>query len=521
MFARPFVCLFILLNLCVLTVSQNYYFVEFTNKAKTEFSLSSPQKYLSQKAIQRRINQHINIDSLDLPVSHTYLQSLKNLQADVIYTSKWFNGATILLLDTMVITPIKNLPFVKNVRCLKRPFSNQPLSVNQGYNQYNRLLFTNYHQNQMIGVDMLHQEGFRGAGKTIAVFDAGFLMVNSISAFDSMQEQVLDTYNFVDMEKDVYKHHQHGTLVLSTIAGNIYNQYIGTAPDASFLLYITEDNTSETMLEMTNWAVAAERADSAGADIITSSLGYYYFDDENTLSYSDLDGRSTIISQAATIAARKGILVCNSAGNEGNKYWKYIIAPADADSIISVGSVDYYRQYSIFSSQGPTYDGRIKPTLVAQGTNAVVINPAGHILESNGTSYSCPIIAGAAASLWSALPNLTNMELIQNIVQSGSQYRYPDNYIGYGIPNFWRTYKNYISKINDDNFSVAFNGNLLEVKSCVSINYKLFIYDISGIMLFSTDAFGNSNFHCLSIGKGTYIIHIYSLLGDFCKKIIK
>jgi subtilisin family serine protease len=521
MFARLFVCLFILLNCCTLTFSQNYYFVKFKNKAGTEFSLSNPQEYLSQKAIQRRINQHVNIDSLDLPVSQKYLQTLKNLQADVIYTSKWLNGATVLLSDTVIVAAIENLPFVKNVKCLKRVLINQLLPVNQSYNPYDSVLLANYRQNQMIGVNMLHRAGFRGAGKTIAVLDAGFLGADSIKAFDSIQGRIFDTYNFVDMEKNVYKHHQHGTLVLSTIAGNIHNQYLGTAPDASFLLYLTEDDKSETMLEMANWIIAAERADSAGADVITSSLGYYRFDGGDTLSYSDLDGHSTMISQAATIAARKGILVCNSAGNEGNKTWKHIIAPADADSIISVGSVDYYRQYSTFSSQGPTYDGRIKPTLAAQGANAVVINPANHIFESSGTSYSCPIIAGAATSLWSALPNLTNMELIQNIIQSASQYRNPDNYIGYGIPNVWNAYKNYVAKIDDNNFSVEFNGNLLDVKSCVSVNYQLFLYDISGIMLFSTQAYGNSNFYCSNIGKGIYIVQIYSRLGNFCKKIVK
>ncbi|OGX85145.1 hypothetical protein BEN47_02085 [Hymenobacter lapidarius] len=285
----------------------------------------------------------------------------------------------------------------------------------------------------------MHDAGFRGEGMQIAVFDAGFPGVDKISALQPLfqDKRLAGTRNFVDGGTSVYIRNGHGTNCLSTMAGNQPGFYIGSAPKATFHLCITEDTNSEHPIEEANWLAAAEYADSVGVDIISSSLGYTTFDrPSKSYTYADMNGRTAISTRAATMAARVGILVVNAAGNEGDDPWRYISAPADADSIISVGAVDSLGNRANFSSFGPTVDGRIKPTLSAMGQAAAVLSPNGSAFRGNGTSYACPVLAGMAAGFWQANPTLTAQQVIAALRATASQSAAPNNNLGYGIPNF-------------------------------------------------------------------------------------
>jgi subtilisin family serine protease len=332
-----------------------------------------------------------------------------------------------------------------------------------------------------------------------------------MSAFDNIRERIIDTYNFVDMNENVYQHNNHGTFVLSAIGAEIPNQICGTAPDASFALYISEEDGRETRREPDNYIAAIERADSIGADIITASLGYFDFDDGNNTLHSDLDGKTARNSRAATIAARKGIVVVNSAGNEALHDWHYIITPADADSILTVGSVTNEGLYSSFSSTGNTADGRIKPDICAQGTAAFLVNTNNEVFQGSGTSFSAPIAAGMVASLWSALPHLTNFQIMDEIRKSASQYEHPDSLLGYGIPNVWTIYQKLWTKIdvileNQTYFAKITDNNFLEISVSNSHSYKFSLFDILGRKIFENQAQGNSQFNIPSLSKGVYIL---------------
>ncbi|MDR1543776.1 MAG: S8 family peptidase [Prevotellaceae bacterium] len=507
--------------------SQNSYYVQFKDKNGTEFSLLQPQDFLSERALQRRENQGIALDSTDLPVSQTYLSALVANQAKILYQIKWLNGAEILL-NPAKVADIQALPFVKFVEKTKENVQNPLPTKNVARKDVVRNatidLPENFVQNSMLGVDLLHNAGFRGAGKLIAVLDAGFPQVNAMSAFDTIQSRIVDTYNFVDMNANVYQHNSHGTLVLSTIGAYVENQIYGAAPEASFALYISEEDGSETRREPDNWIAAAERADSIGADIITSSLGYFNFDDGNNLTYNDLDGKTARISRAATIAARKGIVVVNSAGNEAKRTWHYIIAPADADSILAVGSVTGGRQHSSFSSFGYSADGRVKPDVCAQGTAAFVVDTYNVITTADGTSFSAPIIAGMTASLWSALPQLANIQLLNKIRESATLYENPNDSLGYGIPNAWTVYQNNLSStknIFSDNqqYSASIHDNILTIKTLNSDNYTVSLVNICGRIIFEKNSRGNSEFFIQNITKGIYILAIKNKNSVFVEKL--
>jgi subtilisin family serine protease len=291
----------------------------------------------------------------------------------------------------------------------------------------------------MLNGHLLHQSNYRGEGMVIAVFDAGFQNVDQLPAFNNLWEndQILGVRDFEDKDGMVFDSHVHGTMVLSVMSVNMPETYVGTAPAAKYWLLRTEVGNSEYLIEEYNWLAAAEFADSAGVDLINSSLGYTTFDDTSqNHTYQDMDGFSTPVSKAASMAASKGILVVNSAGNLGNSAWHYISAPADADSIMSVGAVDPFSQYVSFSSTGPTADGRIKPDVSAQGMSTATQYVDSSFVMGNGTSFSAPLITGLTACLWQKYPELTNIEIINKIRRSSHQYSNPDSLLGYGIPNF-------------------------------------------------------------------------------------
>lgn len=434
------------------TNSSSLYWVMLKDKKNSPYSMEQPLQYLSEKAVLRRQNQHIPIRENDLPVNPGYIKAIKSTGAKLKSTSKWFN-AVMIDADPMAIQLIRNMGFVNNIRLLpagdpsknsvskfeqeqSRPFDMAPVrSMNSNYYDYGLAL----NQANMIGADCLHNLGYRGQGMTIAVLDAGFLDANILPAFDSLrlQNRLLGCRDFVMGDTMVFEDYPHGMNVLSCMAGNLPGRIVGTAPQASYWLLRTEDAATETIQEEINWAVAAEFADSVGADVINSSLGYSTFDNPaDNHTYADMDGNTTIISKAADYAVSKGIFVTTSAGNAGGPPWYKITAPADADSVLTVGAIDSAGFVASFSSRGPTFDGRIKPNTVAKGVQAVFASPAGDITTGGGTSFSSPITAGAVACLWQAHPGKTNMELLLAIEQSASHYATPDTLSGYGIPNF-------------------------------------------------------------------------------------
>lgn len=427
------------------------YWVELTDKNDNGYSVDQPEAFLSQRAIERRQNQGIAVTYDDLPVTRAYVDGIEKLGVNVLHCSRWFNAVTIRCTDTSLMARIRSLPYVKGSRLLyaKEEFNTDKknidammeLMISMGApkkpdndSEYGFGL----NQISMLKGDALHGQGYKGQGMVIAVLDAGFFRMNEMSTFDHLRDEgrLLGTYDFVHMDTLVYEDDMHGMNVLSCMASNTPGKMVGTAPSASYWLIRTEDNFSEYPIEEANWVAGAEFADSVGADVINSSLGYSEFDGKGfSYTYKSLDGKS-LISRAATRCARKGMIVCNAAGNEGDSKWHYIGVPADADSILTVGGVDPFGDHSTFSSFGPTADGRLKPNVCAQATSTVVASSKGKFYPSQGTSFASPVLCGMVTSLWGANPKRTNMEVIRAIEQSANRYSHPDNTFGYGIPDF-------------------------------------------------------------------------------------
>lgn len=433
------------------------YLILFKDKADSPYTLTDPQAYLSEKAIARRHQQHIPVSDSDIPVSKSYLEQLAATGVKISLVTKWLNGAVVEA-DDEQLEKIRILPFFKAV-ARERPFNSR------GGNRYSRIIRQNdklevtedwdagsmERQLDILGIPELFQENIKGEGIIIAVLDAGFINVNQIPYFTSLFEEnrVIDTWDFVEAGRNVYRSHTHGTQVLSTMAAFEPGSLIGAAPKASYALYRTENNASETPLEEINWLCAAERADSLGADIISSSLGYNYYDDpDDSYTYDDMDGNTSILSQAARWAVRKGILVVNSVGNEGNDAWQYLLTPADVDSVLSVGATSYLLQKAGFSSRGPNASGLLKPDVAAVGQGVVLgsTSVGGGIATGNGTSFSAPQISGFAALLWQKYPALSVMQLADLIRKSGHLAQQPDNELGYGVPDYTKAKQVYESE---------------------------------------------------------------------------
>ena len=438
--------IFLLLFISISTFAQQdsityKYWVKFTDKDNSVFSINNPEYFLSQRAIDRRNSQNISIKIQDLPINNWYVDSIRNLGFEIINRSKWFNGVILATNDSSLSNKI-DFPFVKSIYYFgnwNENKSNQKIK-SKLETDFSKVDYgDSFNQLAMLKGDVLHNKNLKGGGLVIAVLDAGFSKANQMNAFEKLfsENRILGTRDFVKKDNDVFQGHPHGMMVLSTMGSENKEQIIGTSPEASFWLLRSEDGDSENLIEEYNWLCAAEFSDSVGVDIINSSLGYTTFDDANqNHTYSDMDGRTTPVSIAANIASRKGMIVVNSAGNSGSSSWHYIGAPADADSILSVGAVDENRDFAWFSSYGPTSDGRVKPTVVAQGRNTIVATSDNGVLAGNGTSFSSPVIAGMTACLWQAHPNRTNMEIINAIILSSHLHENPNDSLGYGLPNF-------------------------------------------------------------------------------------
>ncbi len=428
------------------------------DKSSTPFSLQEPQKFLSAKALARRKRQGIAVDSTDLPVSPIYIKKIEEAGAEIASKSKWNNTLLVWVRDRGVIDSIANLKFVEKTR----PAWTSPDSIDERTGRlryHDELELRDTARQTFYGVAVehiamldgikLHRAGFTGKGMTIAVLDGGFMNADRIPCLANAN--IAGYADFVyPKSKNIFAEMDHGTKVLSVMAVNEPYKYVGTAPDAAYWLLRCEDNTTESIAEEDFWAAAAEFADSVGVDIISSSLGFHDFDNRtDNYRYAQLDGHTALISATASMLADKGIILINSAGNDGMAAWKKVNVPADADNIITVGAASPNRRNAAFSSIGPTADGRVKPDLMALGSSTSVITGRGTIIKDVGTSFATPIISGMAACLWQALPWKTAKETISLMRKCGDNYATPDNIYGYGIPDFGKAYET--GKANDGN----------------------------------------------------------------------
>lgn len=437
------------------------YIVKLKDK-KSSFTLANPTAYLSPKAIARRAKSRTAIDSTDLPIVPAYVAAIQAVpNVTILNQSKWLNQILIKTTDPTAMTTILQLPFVQNTAPVAAvpnplgtnpslekfrnlegtPITNQlqaPLQI-MASNSFN--YGNSYNQIHLQEGEYLHNLGFTGKGITIAILDAGFLNYKTNSGFDSvrLQNRVLGEWDYVMNEQSVNEDNFHGANCFSIISGNRPGSYVGSAPHANFYLLRTEDAATEYPVEEQNWVAAAEYADSVGADMISSSLGYVDFNDASfNHSYLQRDGNTAMITIGADLAAKKGILVCNSAGNNGNLTtdFKYVSCPADGDSVLTVGATNVAGLIAGFSSYGPNGAGKIKPDISSVGWGTYLINSSGNVVTGNGTSYSNPLAAGLIASLWQAFPELSNMEIIDAVKRSSNKYSNPDIRYGSGIPNF-------------------------------------------------------------------------------------
>ncbi len=427
---------------------ENYKFrVTLTDKNNCGYSVKNPQAFLSQKSLDRRKRMGLKVDEHDLPVTSAYTDRIKALGLRVVCQSKWNNTVVVATSDSAQAATLQQLPFVKDVRCVWiRPEAPDTFDASERLNILeNRAdTLTDYYgraqrQTEMLGVDKLHAMGYKGDGVTIAVVDGGFFNADVIKGFTGTK--ILGTRNFVRPSRSVYEEQSHGMMVLSCIAAHTPHSFVGTAPEASFYLLMSEDCESEQLVEEDYWCAAVEYADSVGADMVTSSLGYYHFDHEfMNHKYADLDGRTALNSRSASLMASRGMLLLNSAGNSGDEPWKKISFPADGFDMLTVGAVSKDGLNTNFSSLGNSADNRIKPDVMAMGGKATVYSYVGNVDNANGTSFSCPIMCGAVACLVQAFPHATPAEIADAVRKAGSEAECPNNVFGYGIPDMKKAY---------------------------------------------------------------------------------
>src|SRR5436190_14005134 len=486
------------------------YLVKFTDKNGTLFSFSNPGAYLSQRAIDRRTKYNIQFDSTDLPVNPSYVTQVKNVpNVTLLNISKWFNAVTIQTTDAAAIATINSFAFVKSTSGIAaRIGHSQPVTIENSKTESNFLPigasarignvagdYYNYGTNSFNEIhlhngEFLHNVGLRGKGMQIAVLDNGFNNYTSptLPAFDSANanHQVLGGYDFVAHNSTVDDDGTHGMACFSTIVANIPGQFVGMAPQSTFWLFQTEDNSSEYPIEEFNWSCGAEAADSAGADVISTSLGYSTFD--NSLlnhTYADMDGNTTMSAIAADLAAKKGMLVFAAVGNSGLDSWHYLTTPSDGDSVIAVGAVSPTGIVGSFSSYAPSSDGQVKPDVASIGVAAVIQSSSGAIVTSNGTSFACPKMAGLGTCLWQGFPEFNNMKIRSALWLAGDSANNPNPRTGYGIPNMKTAF---ITLLKD--FSTA-NGSISNCRSTVNWTSK----DVSAMKYeIERKSFGETNY---------------------------
>ena len=538
------------------------YIVRFKDKAGTPFNINNPSQYLSARSIQRRVKQNIAIDSTDLPITPRYLDSVKLAgNVTILNKSKWLNEVCIQTTDAAALAQINSFPFVISSSPVKRiQEGNKEITqtrnkFNEEISQTNTATQTSKTNGDVLNYgnslaqihihegEFLHNKGFKGEGMLMAIFDGGFRNYLTVTAFDSARNnnQIVETYDFVQNETSVNEDDPHGMYCFSIIAANWPGQLVGSCTKAKYYLYRTEDVATEFPIEEQNWAAAAERADSIGVDVFSTSLGYSTFDNPVfNHTYADMNGKITIIARANTMAARKGIISVVAAGNDGNNAWHFIATPADADSIVTTGAVNTSGVVASFSSYGPTSDGRVKPTVASVGQGTAIAGLNNLPTFGNGTSFATPNLAGLITCLWQAFPEFTNMQIIEAVKRSSSIYTTPNDRIGYGIPNFHKAYDDLFQQrallqvniiLGNDwikAYPNPFKQNftlLMKPKYAGSTTFKLF--DSKGNLFLIKQVTGQQGqaqiitFDNLQpLAKGIYILHYANVLGKGNIKIV-
>ena len=535
----------LLTSLIPLYAQEAQYMVFFTDKADTQYSVDQPEAFLSERAIARRAKFNIPVEESDLPVNESYVEQLVTLGAEVFYRTRWMNGVLVQL-SIEELEEVRKLSFVGKTEMVKprargaRKKSGSSIGssrkLKDPLKENNQLL--NVLQNDMLGIDEMHADGYNGKGQLVAVFDGGFRGVDTVSYFSHIfeEDRMLTGYDFVGNDTNVYRYGQHGTEVLSCIGAYREGILEAGAYSADFMLCVTEDVSSEYRIEEYNWLFAAEFADSTGVDIISTSLGYTTFNEADMdYAYEDLDGHSAAITRTLNMASEKGILCVVSAGNEGSGSWRYVSPPADAVNVLAVGAVSSSYDKVSFSSYGPTVDGRIKPDVSALGLQTVVVNAAGNVTRSNGTSFAAPLIAGFAAGIWEAFPEASHLEIIDRIRHSGDKAMTPDNETGFGIPNYERIRRNVLLPIENSLRSHDFRvfPNPLEnsdlfikpVNAILEAPLELHMYDPAGTLVLEKKYVQfNRNSIALdteALAPGIYILHIATASVSDTLKIVK
>jgi len=520
--------LFIFFSVCSQENEDAWVFMK--DKPNSATFLANPLQMLSQRSIDRREKSNISIDEKDVPIHQVYYTKLKNeVTIAVLGKSKWLNAVHVQGTVTQINDLFSKFNFIESIEFANKSLNtNEKSKVNNSpsdhFSKFNEVQTDfNYgaadNQIKMLKGDYLHQQGFTGQNQVIAIIDAGFPNVNTLSAFERLRDnnQILGGYNFADRNANYYTRNSHVTHVLSTIAGYIENEFVGTAPDAKFYLFISEIAETETVLEETLWVEAAERADSLGVDMINTSLGYTTYDNPNhSHSYADMDGNTTFISRGAEIGVSRGMILVNSAGNSGASSWRYVGAPADASSVFSIGAVNADENIASFSSFGPTADNRIKPDVLAQGQNTTIVNfSSGSVSTSNGTSFSSPVMAGVIACFWEAFPNKTNVEIMNLIRNYSDKYNNPTDQYGYGIPDFEAAYNTVLSLQDFDVFSkIKISPNPVKDFFSISKNnilltdYSAEIFNILGQKVIELSNFSSNKIDTSFLEKGIYLLKI-------------
>ena len=539
---RKFSTLLFFLLLHSFVLAQDQFWVVFKDKNQSTFKLQNPEEFLSPNALNRRYFFDIPITISDLPISANYLNQVIDLDAAPIKVSKWLNGVLFTTNNPNFAKDAKNLTCVASIqridqsqtKLIKQKFEYNPAThlCEDGDPVYGCASTPIF----MLRGEFLHQQGFKGSTIDIGVMDNGFQFVNTNRFFDSLnlQNKIHGAYNFVDNNPNVFSEGDHGAYVMSTMAANIKDTLLGTAPLGNYYLFTTEDNNAEGLAEEINWAMAAEWADSALGTwvVLTTSLGYSQgFNDPNTNhSYSDMDGNTTIITKAADLAAQKGMLVVNSAGNEGETPWKYITAPSDGDSVLAIGAVNPDGWPAAFSSYGPSSVGSVKPNISAQGVGVIAAKYDGTLEKINGTSFSGPIAAGLAACLWEAFPSKSNMEIFRAIEQSAHLFYAPEDQYGYGIPNFYRAYE--ILKLAENRATqnlIIFPNPVIDFLNVYFLAeskgaYQFLISDMQGKIWLEQEAKKDVYEHVLNVKdlpKGVYSVFVKQEKNKFESKFIK
>ncbi len=437
--------------------NEQAFWVFFTDKDGVDFD---PYTYFDQKAIDRRMKHGINLyDTLDFPLRNDYLEELSRHVDSLCITTRWFNAAFVYA-SAKKMDYVEQLAFVRAIEPAGVGLLMAEHDIHQDVTRHRSKdsLLLAAQIGHMQG-ELFHENYIDGNGVRIALFDAGFRGVNTHAAFRHIKNEnrILATYDFHRQRDNVYVSSAHGTMVLSALAGIINDKPSGLATGAEFLLARTEIRR-EPLAEEKYWLAAAEWADRHGADIINSSLGYVfhrYFPEE-------MDGKTSLVARAASLAARKGMLVVNSAGNQGNdEHWRIVVTPADVDSVLSVGALEYPSMLKApYSSVGPTADGRMKPNVSAIGN--IVAAGRRRIATPQGTSFAGPLIAGFAACLWQLYPDWNNMQVFEAIERSGNLYPYYDYAHGYGTPQA-STFFGPPTPIRMPTFDIHRHGDMIKV----------------------------------------------------------